>query len=570
MPPFGYPRRPVTQSGFVLFAALVTLASLDGCKRHRGGGGAPRPAPSACLSIVGWNDLHGQLEADDPQLDTGRVPAGGVVALADQVDALRKGPDAVVVLDAGDLFTGPMESTLAEGRPVIAAYNLLGVDAAAVGNHEFDFGPVGYERVIAAPGLTDGAGPDGPRGALYARMREAKFPFLAANLHYADGSALPAIKPHVLIERSGFRVGVVGYSTIETPTTTLKPNVDGLDFATNAAASVAASVRALRAAGASPVVLIAHASLEGDLPQALDDRQEHRGELATLFAAMGKDLPDLVIAGHRHAWMLGRVQGVPIVSSNQHGVGYARIRYCRQLDNTVTLAGIDRRVTFAAEPPVSELGKQVAAVVAPFLQTIHGTGDEIIATIPRMCLAQGPNGTALAEQVARSMLERAYTDNIVANGATAVAIINSGGIRAPLHAGTVKYRDLFGMLPFENAISTCVTTRAGLLRALGNLGGKVSARDRFPFGIAGATVRARRSTNNPLEIVEATAGGTGDAVTLVIPDFLLYGGDGFLNGVTCTSSSSSPLRIRDAYRTVIAREPGGCDGAPLNVKVEAP
>ena len=381
------------------------------------------------------------------------------------------------------------------------------------------------------------------------------------------------MKSHVIIERGGFRVGVVGYSTIETPTTTLKPNVVGLDFATRAAEHVAESVRELRAAGASLIVLIAHASLEGDLPQELDDRNEHRGELPTLLAAMGNDLPDLIIAGHRHAWMLGRVRGVPVVSSNQHGVGYSRARYCRTPDKTgkkLTLTSLERRVTFATEPAASQLGRDVAAAVAPYLQTIHGAADEVVATVPRMCLAQGPNGTALAEQVARSMLERAVMDKLVASSASAVAVINSGGIRAPLHAGTVKYRDLFGMLPFENAISTCTTTRAGLLRALSNLANKVSVRDRFPFGIAGAHVRARRSATIPLEIVEATPDGPGDEVTLVIPDFLLYGGDGFLNGVTCTASASSPMRIRDAYRSVIAREPAGCDGAPLNVKVEAP
>lgn len=521
-------------------------------------------AHAQCLSIVGWNDLHGQLEADDPQVDTARIPAGGVVALADHVDAIRKSGDAVVILDAGDLFTGPMESTLSEGAPVIAAYNALGVDAAAVGNHEFDFGPLGYDRVTAAPGLTDAAGADGPRGALYARIREAKFPFVSANLRYADGKALPLLQSHVIIDRSGFRVGVVGYSTIETPTTTLKPNVAGLDFARDAAAHVAESVRVLRAAGAYPVVMIAHASLEGELPQELDDKKEHRGELATLFAAMGADLPDLVIAGHRHAWMLGRVRGVPVVSSDQHGVGYARIRYCDK-----KLASIERRLTFASTPPVSELGTEIARIVTPYLQNVHDTAEEVVATVPRMCLAQGPSGTALAEQIARSMLERAVTDNLVADGATAVAVINAGGIRASLHAGTVHYRDLFGMLPFENAITTCTTSRAGLFRALSNLANKVSVRDRFPFGIAGASVRARRTATNPLEILEVTPGGTGDVVTLVIPDFLLYGGDGFLNGVTCTASVTSATRIRDAYRAVIAREPGGCDGAPTNVKMEA-
>ncbi len=104
--------------------------------------------------------MHGQLTPDEVVVDTTRVPAGGVVAIADQVAALRATEDAVVVLDAGDLFTGPLDSTLAEGAPVIDAYDAMGVDAVAVGNHEFDFGPVGYARPTAAPGAGDEAGAD--------------------------------------------------------------------------------------------------------------------------------------------------------------------------------------------------------------------------------------------------------------------------------------------------------------------------------------------------------------------------------------------------------------------------
>ena len=292
----------------------------------------PAAAPQRCLSILAWNDLHGQLSPDDPVVDTGRLPAGGVAALADQVAAVRATGDTVVVLDAGDLFTGPLASTLAEGAPVIEAYRILGVDAAAFGNHEFDFGPVGYEAITAPPGVGDEAGAAGPRGALLARMAAASFPFLSANLHRKGGAPTgwPGHEASTRIQRDGFDVGVVGYTTQDTPTTTLKLNVADLDFSTGAAARVAAAVRELRAAGSAPVVLLAHASLEGELPQALGDAADHKGEIATLMAELGPDVPDLVVAGHRHAWMLGKVRGVPIVSSNQHGVGLARIRYCRE------------------------------------------------------------------------------------------------------------------------------------------------------------------------------------------------------------------------------------------------
>lgn len=528
----------------------------------------------SCLRIVSWNDLHGQLEAEDVWVDLGRVPAGGVVALADHVETIRKSGEPVFALDAGDLFTGPMESTLSEGAPVIAAYGALGLDAATIGNHEFDFGPVGYDRVVAAPGKSDVDGADGPRGALLQRFKDAKFPFVSANVRTTSGGtpAWPNVKPWVVIERGGFKLGVVGYSTRETPTTTLKPNVEGLTFDKDAAEHVREGIVAARAAGASVVVLLAHASIDGELPQDLSDDTEKKGELATLFAALGKDLPDLAVAGHRHAWMLGRVKGVPVVSSDQHGVGYAETRFCRGSNGSMSLRSLDRHLAFASNPPTTTLGKQVQAAVKPWLDSIRAQADTVIATVPRTCMAQGPNGTALGQSIAQSILDRAKKDGLVPAGAIAVSVVNAGGIRTPIKAGPVKNRDLFAVLPFENAISTCTTTRAGLEHALGNLAKKLTVRDRFPFGIAGAEVRAHRPADVPLVLDEIKPNGwtpkSKDEVVIVMPDFLLFGGDGFLDGVSCSATRTSPVRIRDAYAAALPSQTEGCDGPAKNVKME--
>ncbi len=570
--------------------ALLSLAASYGCKRHasrRATGGTTKP--TSCLTIVAWNDLHGQIEAEAAQLDIGRVPAGGVVALADHIADARATGDAVVVLDAGDLFTGPMESTLAEGAPIVAAYRVLGVDAAAVGNHEFDFGPTGYARVLAAPGIGDSAGPDGPRGALLARMNEASFVFVAANVRYTDGApvAWRGFAPHTVIKRGRFLVGVVGYTTRETPNTTMRPNVEGLLFA-NGAEKVKESIRTLRTQGASPIVLLAHASLEGELPQSIgpldrpggsvDPRGDKAvGEIATVLDALGSELPDLVIAGHRHAWMLGRVRGVPIVSTDQHAIGHARIRYCAAAKGPpgrTSFEGIERRVTFASDPPRTELGRKVLETVKPWVDEVREHADELVTKLPRTCYPQSPTGSAFAQQVASAMLERARQEHLLGDG-PAIAVINSGGVRMPLLMGQVRYRDVFAALPFENSIAVCTTTRAGMIRGIKNLVGRLATRDRFPFGLAGGRVRTQRINGIP-ELVSLDVDGAATPplsddtpVTLVMPDFLLYGGDGFLEGVTCTSPAVSPVRVRDAFRDVLARDGGGCDGTATNVTVDS-
>jgi 5'-nucleotidase len=512
---------------------------------------------------------------DDPTVDTGRVPAGGVVALADEVASIRASGDTVVTLDAGDLFTGPLASTLAEGAPVIEAYKLLFLDAAAIGNHEFDFGPTGYDRITAAPGVGDEAGAGGPRGALLARMAEASFPFLSANLTRQGGAPTGWAnhRASVRLQRDGFDVGVVGYTTRETPTTTLAPNVVGLDFATGAAPRVAAAIRELHAGGSAPVVLLAHASIDGPLPQDVADREVHAGEIAALVADLGTDVPDLVVAGHRHAWMIGKVRGVPIVSSDQHGVGLARIRYCPgALGGRLGEPVIERRTALWSGAPRTALGAQVAASVAPWEAKVKPIAEARVATVARECAAKALNGTALGDQVARATAARVADAAAPPAGTPVVGLANTGGLRAPLPAGVVRYADVFTTFPFENSVAACGTTRAGLRRVIENALAREGARERFPFGVWGAKIEIERGPDARPKLVSFSLDGekkpaSDDApVWLAISDFVLTGGDGLLKGVACAPSAASQTRIREAWRALLERE-GACDGPSANVKV---
>ncbi len=123
------------------------------------------------LTVFGTNDVHGQL-----------LPAAnraGLVAISAYVDALRaarrEDNGGLLVIDAGDMWQGTLESNLVEGAAVVEAYNAIGYDAAAIGNHEFDFGPAGKKTIPRNSG-------DDPRGALKLRISEATFPVLAANI----------------------------------------------------------------------------------------------------------------------------------------------------------------------------------------------------------------------------------------------------------------------------------------------------------------------------------------------------------------------------------------------------
>ena len=303
-------RRPALAA---LLAAGVLLASAPA------GAGPPprRSARQVTLSIVGTSDLHGRLEV---------LPAfGGYLANLRRARAQRgEGGGAVLLVDAGDMFQGTIPSNLAEGAPVVKAYGVLGYAAVAVGNHEFDFGPVGVAPTAQRPG-------DDPRGALKARAAEAPFPFLAANLIESATGAPPSppwpnVRPTALVTVGGLKVGLVGVTTAATTRTTLAANVVGLATRPLAPA-IAEAARALRRQGATIVVAMAHAGGECksfDDPTALgvcaaDD------EIFQVARALPAGAVDAIVAGHTHQGVAHVVAGIPIVQSFANGRAFGRI-----------------------------------------------------------------------------------------------------------------------------------------------------------------------------------------------------------------------------------------------------
>ena len=149
-------------------AASVLLAGWVSAGQHP----APDPGGAAgrvTLSIGGTTDLHCRVLPRDGH--------GGLALLGGYVRNLRaaRAADggAVLLLDAGDTLQGGVTSDISEGLLVVDAYNALGYDALAVGNHEFEYGAVDTATVPEANDM---------RGALKAAAARARFPFLAANV----------------------------------------------------------------------------------------------------------------------------------------------------------------------------------------------------------------------------------------------------------------------------------------------------------------------------------------------------------------------------------------------------
>ena len=188
-----------------------------------------RPKPAAepvVLPIAALNDWHGALY--EQPVDEG-VVAGGLPWLVGTMESLRAEHPNLVVLDGGDVFQGDWPINASKGLGAVQAFSLIGVDAAAVGNHEFDYGGTDTHPL---------------RGALMDAAARAPFAWLAANINEADGTpwAPEGITATTIIERNGVKLGVIGLSTMETPQTTLPANVADLQFTDPVAAVNAALI----------------------------------------------------------------------------------------------------------------------------------------------------------------------------------------------------------------------------------------------------------------------------------------------------------------------------------------
>jgi 2',3'-cyclic-nucleotide 2'-phosphodiesterase (5'-nucleotidase family) len=510
-----------------LVAALLvgaTAAAASGCRP----GPSPAPAPPAParvkISLVGTNDLHGRIEA--------LPPFGGYLANLRRARARDGG--AVLLLDAGDMFQGTLPSNLTEGAAVVSAYNALGYAAAALGNHEFDFGPVGPAVMAKKPGKTPG---DDPRGALRARAAEASFPFLDANLVDTATGAPPAWKnvvPDVLLDLAGIKIGVVGVATSSTPRTTLAANFAGLGMKPLAPA-IAAAVADLHRRGATVVIAAAHAGgvcKRFDAPEHFDSC-EADGEIfqvARELSASGA-VVDAIVAGHTHEGVAHRVSGIPIIEAFANGHDFGRI------DLTIDRAtgrAIDAQIfppqricapercageTYEGAPVVPDAA--VAAAIAPALEAAHAQreqrlGPVLAVPISRAHKVESPLGNLFADlmRVARPKAD--------------VALLNGGSLRVDLPAGPLTYGRLFEAIPFDNRFATISLTGAELDDVIaGNLG-----RDNGIVSLSGLRAEAR-CKGGALAVTLFRPDGRPIApktrLTLVTSDFLATGGDGLFS-----------------------------------------
>lgn len=507
---------------------------------------AREPDDLVDLTVLATNDFHGAFQGlGAPELaGKGRL-MGGVEYLGGMMAKLRaEAPGPVLMLDAGDCFQGELAVNVAEGLPCVRMFGLLGYDATTIGNHEFDYIDCGpeVERPVFPEAQPVGATAGDPRCALKKAMSAATYPVVVANVRDAatgDRWAMPAMRPWIVVEKGGIKVGITGVVTPTTPMVSNPGGSVGLKF-TDPVAEVRDVLPAMREAGAGVIIVLAH--LDGDCPRG-DELATGRtscrvgDDLGRLLDAFPDGEIDLVVAGHSHVFLAGNAQRPQVIESMSQGRTIARavisvdrltgraaatralppVPICRAVDEASALCkpGYPGFQGIAPVLPAGrKLREEIEAVAAPICRDFVARAATVVAHVRDR---ESPLGDLTAD-----MMRDAADDGKGGAGPADFAFVNMGSIRDSLAAGPITMCDLHRIWPFDDRLVEVSMTGAELDRILRFVTGTLHKW----FAVSGLTIEVKK--DGTLVALRDAAGKPVVAdrrYRVVTSAYLLRGGD---------------------------------------------
>jgi len=506
--------------------ALCAAALLAACGTVAPPPPSPLPTGPLRVKLIAINDFHGNLKVPGGGIrvpDAARpgqtvvVPAGGAEHLATAIaQAKAKNPHHAVVA-AGDLIGGtPLLSALFNDEPAVESLSLMGLDIAAVGNHEFDKGAAELLRMQRG-GCHPTLGCKGP-----APFTGAKFMYLAAST-IVQATGQPFLPAYTIRRFEGVPVAFIGLTLQGTPAIVTPAGVAGLEFR-DEAQTVNFLVPQLQAQGVQAIVLLIH---EGGVPSGgHNECPGISGPIVNIVERLHKAV-DVVVSGHTHRAYNCRIDGKLVTSADSAGRMLTEIDLTldRQTGDVVDAQAdnVIVRTSFVADPRQTALIAAYDALAGPLARRVVG---RLAAPLTRDTNPAGEN--TVGQVVADAQLEATR-----AVGAQ-VALMNPGGLRADLAPGAdgqLRYEDLFALQPFNNNLVTMTLTGRQLLDLVES---QLRGRDPRPLKVSrgfGYTWDASQPQGQRLVPgsvkIDGRAVLPGDRVRVTVNSFMASGGDGY-------------------------------------------
>jgi 5'-nucleotidase len=429
---------------------------------------SPAPAQTAApvdLRILAINDFHGNLRPPpggilvaDPADKTRKitVPAGGAEHMATAVRELREGHKNTAFVAAGDLIgASPFLSAMFHDEPTIESLDMMGLDVASVGNHEFDEGKDELLRMQNG-GCHPKDGCQGPHD-----FKGAKFRYLAAST-IEKSTGKPLLPAYEIRQFDGIPVAFIGLTLKGTPLIVAPDGVASLEFR-DEAETVNALVPELKARGVEAIVVLIH---EGGLPTG--DYNECPGISGPIVEIVKKfdKAVDVVVSGHTHRAYVCEIDGRLVTSADKYSTLVTAIDL--KLDpatRDVVSAKADNTIVRIAQYPKdaqqTALIESYDKLAAPIANRPAGSVTETLSRVPNTA-----GESALGDIIADAQLAATASEK---SGGAVIAFTNPGGIRSDIPRkddGAVSYGDVFAAQPFRNQLVTMTLTGRQIKDAL--------------------------------------------------------------------------------------------------------
>jgi 5'-nucleotidase len=417
------------------------------------------------LRMLAINDFHGNLRPPpggiriaDPADKTKSivVPAGGAEHMATLVRQLREGHKNTIFVAAGDLIgASPFLSAMFHDEPTIESLDLMGLDVASVGNHEFDEGKDELLRMQNG-GCHPKDGCQGPHP-----FTGAKFRYLAAST-IEKSTGKPLLPAYEIRNFDGIPVAFIGLTLKGTPLIVAPDGVAGLEFR-DEAETVNALIPELKARGVEAIVVLIH---EGGLPTG--DYNECPGISGPIVEIVKKfdKAVDVVVSGHTHRAYVCEIDGRLVTSADKYGTLVTAIDLkldpatrdviSAKADNTIV-----RIASLAKAAEQTALIESYDKFAAPIASRPAGSVTETLSRTPNAA-GESLLGNIIADaQLAATASEK--------TGGAVIALTNPGGIRSDVarkEDGAVSYGDVFAAQPFRNQLVTMTLTGQQIKDAL--------------------------------------------------------------------------------------------------------
>ena len=249
------------------------------------------------LVILHTNDTHSCIMPLNENLaDKNVAGRGGFIRRLELLkDQRREDPD-LLYFDSGDFSQGSPYYTMFKGDVEVGLMNRMGIDAATIGNHEFDFGLENMARIF----------------------KMATFPIVCANYDFTGTPVEGLVKPYVIIKRKGVKIGVFGLAP-QLDGLVSKQTCEGVRYLDPVAKALEVATFLKEKKKCDLVICISHLGWKMDVT---DD----------LAAIAGSRNIDLVLGGHSHTYLeeleyVKNLDGkdVPVDQNGKHGVWIGKL-----------------------------------------------------------------------------------------------------------------------------------------------------------------------------------------------------------------------------------------------------